>query len=160
MVAGLPGNQLAVFKAQPVTLMPTVRLAREPGQRAAMLRNVPAAFKLRLAGARRAGAGGSITNSHRVPSLALRRRLLDVPPPEAPAEQIQETIPPCRSERCPCCGGAMVLRRIRVPSHPDRRATPWSDSASCHLRHRFARRSGATPRDAPASRCFCVSAQA
>jgi hypothetical protein len=71
---------------------------------------------------------GFLANSHRVPSLALCRRLLDVPSPEAPAEQIQDTIPPRRPERCPCCGGAMVRLGVLPPPAP-LRPSFWDDTS-------------------------------
>jgi Putative transposase/Transposase zinc-binding domain len=71
---------------------------------------------------------GLLANSHRSAKLALCRRLLDVPSPEAPAEQIQDAVPPRRPERCPCCGGVMVRLGVLPPPAPFRPSF-WDDTS-------------------------------
>ncbi|MGC1955245.1 MAG: transposase, partial [Gammaproteobacteria bacterium] len=55
---------------------------------------------------------GFLANGHRAAKLALCRRLLDVPVAKRPADQVQDTRPPRGPERCPCCGGAMVVLSV------------------------------------------------
>ena len=78
---------------------------------------------------------GFLANGHRAAKLALCRRLRDTPLQEPAADQAQDALLPLtKPERRLCCGGAMVIL------------------APCHARRRIARRSGLTPRDAPAIR--------
>jgi hypothetical protein len=71
---------------------------------------------------------GFLANGHRAAKLALSRRLLDVPSPEAPAEQVQDTVPPRQPERCPCCGGVMVMLGILSRPAPSRPSF-WDDTS-------------------------------
>jgi Putative transposase/Transposase zinc-binding domain len=71
---------------------------------------------------------GFLANSHREARLALCRRLLDAPFPEAPVEQVQDTVPPRRSERCPCCGGVMIRLGVLSPPAPSRPSF-WNDTS-------------------------------
>jgi hypothetical protein len=52
---------------------------------------------------------GFLANGHRAAKLALCRRLLDMPHPEPATDPVDDTLPPHRPERCPCCGGAMMV---------------------------------------------------
>ena len=72
---------------------------------------------------------GFLANGHRAAKLALCRRLLDAPPPGT----ARRTGPGCRPashrpDRCPCCGGAMVVLGI-LPRPPPRRPSFWDDSS-------------------------------
>jgi hypothetical protein len=69
---------------------------------------------------------GFLANGHRADKLALCRRLLDLP--EAPAEQVQHTVPLHRPERCPCCGGVMVMIGILTRPAPPRPSF-WDDTS-------------------------------
>jgi hypothetical protein len=71
---------------------------------------------------------GFLANGHRAAKLALCRRLLDAPSPEPPVEQLQDTLPPRRPERCPCCGGVMVILGI-LPRATSCRSSFWDDSS-------------------------------
>jgi hypothetical protein len=71
---------------------------------------------------------GFLANGHRAAKLALCRRLLDAPSPEPPVEPLQDTLPPRRPERCPCCGGAMVILGI-LPRATSCRSSFWDDSS-------------------------------
>jgi len=71
---------------------------------------------------------GFLANRQRAAKLALCRRLLDAPSQEPPAEPVQDAVPSHRPERCPCCGGAMVMLGVLVrpaPSHP----SFWDDTS-------------------------------
>jgi hypothetical protein len=67
---------------------------------------------------------GFLANGHRASKLALSRKLLDVPSAELSAEQAGNTFTPHRPERCPCCGGAMVILRVLSRPKPF-----WSDTS-------------------------------
>jgi hypothetical protein len=71
---------------------------------------------------------GFLANGHRAARLALCRRRLDVPLPKPVTEQIQDTEPPPRPERCPCCGGAMVMLGI-LPRPAPSRPSFWDDTS-------------------------------
>ena len=71
---------------------------------------------------------GFLANRHRAAKLALCRRLLDLPLTDAPAEQVRDTLPPHRPERCPCCGGAMVTLSILLRPAPSRPSF-WDDTS-------------------------------
>jgi hypothetical protein len=53
---------------------------------------------------------GFLANGHRTAKLAFCRRLLDMPSPSA--EQVEDVGPPRAPERCPCCGGVMIVLGI------------------------------------------------
>ena len=67
---------------------------------------------------------GFLANGHRAAKLALCRRLLDMPHPEPAAD----LLPPHRSERCPCCGGTMVVIGFLPPPVPARQSF-WHDTS-------------------------------
>jgi len=71
---------------------------------------------------------GFLANGHRAAKLALCRRLLDGPHPEPPARPAQDTVQQRAPERCPCCGGAMVILAT-LPSPALRRPSFWDDSS-------------------------------
>jgi hypothetical protein len=71
---------------------------------------------------------GFLANSHRASKLALCRRLLDAPPEEPPVEQGETLLPPHRPERCPCCGGLMVILAI-LPRPKPTRPSFWADTS-------------------------------
>jgi len=71
---------------------------------------------------------GFLANRQRAAKLALCRRLLDAPSPEPPAEQVQDAVPPRRTKRCPCCGGAMVILGI-LPRATSCRSSFWDDTS-------------------------------
>ena len=71
---------------------------------------------------------GFLANGHRASKLALCRRLLDAPHAVPSAEQVGNTRMPHRPERCPCCGGAMVI--LGILSRPTPSRPPfWSDTS-------------------------------
>src|SRR5882762_3578003 len=61
---------------------------------------------------------GFLANRQRAAKLALCRRLLDLP--QAPAEQVQDAVPSHPPDRCPTCGGAMVMLGVLARSAPCR----------------------------------------
>ena len=71
---------------------------------------------------------GFLANGHRAAKLALCRRLLDAPHPEPPARPDQDTVQQPAPERCPCCGGAMVILAI-LPRPAPRRPSFRDDSS-------------------------------
>lgn len=71
---------------------------------------------------------GFLANGHRAAKLALCRRLLDAPLTNPPANQADDTLPTHRPERCPCCGGAMVVLGI-LPRPMPARPSFWNDTS-------------------------------
>ena len=71
---------------------------------------------------------GFLANGHRDEKLALCRRLLDGRLPGPPAEQNQDSLQPRAPERCPSCGGAMVVLGILPRPTPTR--LPFLDDSS------------------------------
>ncbi len=71
---------------------------------------------------------GFLANGHRTEKLALCRKLLDVPAPNPAAEQIDDADHPHATDRCPCCGGAMMTIAI-LPRPEARRSAFWDDSS-------------------------------
>jgi hypothetical protein len=69
---------------------------------------------------------GFLANGQRAAKLAICRQLLDLP--EAPAEELLNTLSPRRSERCPCCGGLMVRLAI-LPRPAPPRPSFWDDTS-------------------------------
>jgi hypothetical protein len=63
---------------------------------------------------------GFLANRHRAVKLALCRKLLEVPCPLPTAEPTDDTVPPRQTERCPCCGGPMVVLAILPRPAPHR----------------------------------------
>jgi hypothetical protein len=70
---------------------------------------------------------GFLANGHRAEKLALCRRLLAVPVPEPEAEPNQDAVTSHCHDRCPCCGGTMVIRTI-LPRPQPWRSSPWRSS--------------------------------
>jgi putative transposase/transposase-like zinc-binding protein len=52
---------------------------------------------------------GFLANGHRAEKLALCRKLLDVSRPEPGVRQPDHATPSYAPDRCPCCGGAMIV---------------------------------------------------
>ena len=52
---------------------------------------------------------GFLANGHRAAKLELCRKLLKTPPPEPPVDPAEDAPPVHRHDRCPCCGGAMII---------------------------------------------------
>jgi hypothetical protein len=71
---------------------------------------------------------GFLANRQRAAKLALCRRLLDAPSQEPPAEQVQDTVPSRRPDRCPICGGAMVMLGVLARPAPYRTSF-WDDTS-------------------------------
>ncbi len=71
---------------------------------------------------------GFLANRQRAAKLALCRRLLDAPSQEPPAEQIQDAVPSHRPDRCPTCGGAMVMLGVLARPAPCRTSF-WDDTS-------------------------------
>jgi hypothetical protein len=76
---------------------------------------------------------GFLANGHRAGKLALCRRLLAVPASEPDAEPSQDAATTHRNDRCPCCGGTMVVRTV-LPRPQHWRPTPswssfWNDTS-------------------------------
>jgi hypothetical protein len=69
---------------------------------------------------------GFLANRHRAAKLALCRRLLDMPPPEPAADPVDDALPP--PERCPCCGGAMIVIGF-LPRPMPARPSFWHDTS-------------------------------
>jgi hypothetical protein len=71
---------------------------------------------------------GFLANRQRAAKLALCRRLLDAPTQEPPAEQVQDAVPSHRPDRCPTCGGAMVMLGVLARPAPFRPSF-WDDTS-------------------------------
>ena len=72
---------------------------------------------------------GFLANRQRAAKLALcRRRLLDAPSQEPPAEQVQDAVPSHPPDRCPTCDGAMVMLGVLARSAPCRTSF-WDDTS-------------------------------
>ncbi len=71
---------------------------------------------------------GFLANRQRAAKLALCRRLLDAPSQEPPAEQVQDAVPSHRPDRCPTCGGAMVMLGVLARPAPCRTSF-WDDTS-------------------------------
>lgn len=70
---------------------------------------------------------GLLANGHRQQKLDLCRRLLNVRPPEPPAEE-PDAKPPPFVHRCPCCGGTMSIIGAWNAAKPTCRPA-WNDSS-------------------------------
>jgi hypothetical protein len=70
---------------------------------------------------------GFLANGHRAAKLALCRNLLAVPP-APPDERVDDTLSLPAADRCPCCGGTMVVIGILLRSTP-RRPPFWYDTS-------------------------------
>jgi hypothetical protein len=69
---------------------------------------------------------GFLANGHRAAKLAVCRNLLDMPFPSP--EQLADVGPPRAPERCPCCGGIMIVLAILPRPAPVPR--PFRDDTS------------------------------
>src|SRR5271156_1457412 len=69
---------------------------------------------------------GFLANGRRAAMLAFCRSLLDMPSPSA--EQVEDVVPPRAPERCPCCGGVMIVLAILPRPAPVPR--PFRDDTS------------------------------
>ena len=71
---------------------------------------------------------GFLANGHRAEKLALCRRLLGAQPQEPDAEQGEDVPPGHARDRCPCCGGTMIILAALPRSAPNRRSF-WHDTS-------------------------------
>ena len=71
---------------------------------------------------------GFLANRQRAAKLALCRRLLDAPSLEPPAEQVPDAVPSHWPDRCPICGGAMVMLGVLARS-ASCRTSFWDDTS-------------------------------
>jgi hypothetical protein len=71
---------------------------------------------------------GFLANRQRAAKLALCRRLLDAPSQGSSAEQVQDAVPLHRPDRCPTCGGAMVMLGVLARPAPCRTSF-WDDTS-------------------------------
>jgi hypothetical protein len=71
---------------------------------------------------------GFLANGHRTGKLALCRKLLDAQPQEPDAEQAEDAAPVHPRDRCPCCGGTMIILATLPRSEPGRRSF-WHDTS-------------------------------
>jgi Putative transposase/Transposase zinc-binding domain len=75
---------------------------------------------------------GFLANGHRAEKLALCRRLLAAPAPEPDpqpaAEPAEDATRSLRHDRCPCCGGAMIILATLPRSAPPRPPV-WHDTS-------------------------------
>jgi Putative transposase/Transposase zinc-binding domain len=69
---------------------------------------------------------GFLANGHRAAMLAFCRNLLDMPSPSG--EQVEDVVPPRAPERCPCCGGVMIVLAMLPRPAPVPR--PFRDDTS------------------------------
>jgi hypothetical protein len=67
-----------------------------------------------------------LANGYRTDRLAVCRWLLDLP--QAAAEPVEDTIPPRQPERCPGCGGVMVMLGV-LPRPAPPRPSFWNDTS-------------------------------
>jgi Putative transposase/Transposase zinc-binding domain len=71
---------------------------------------------------------GFLANGHRAAKLALCRKLLDVPLPNPADVPADATLTPLPADRCPGCGGAMII--LATLSRPEPwRPSFWHDSS-------------------------------
>jgi Putative transposase/Transposase zinc-binding domain len=71
---------------------------------------------------------GFLANRQRAAKLALCHRLLGATSPEPPAKQVEDAVPPDRPDRCPTCGGAMVMLAVLARPAPCRTSF-WDDTS-------------------------------
>jgi hypothetical protein len=71
---------------------------------------------------------GFLANRQRAANLALCRRLLDAPSPGPPAEQVHDAVPSHRPDRCPTCGGVMLMLSVLARPAPCRTSF-WDDTS-------------------------------
>jgi hypothetical protein len=70
---------------------------------------------------------GFLANGHRAEKLALCRALLEAPPLEPAARQADDAAASRPLDRCPCCGGIMIILGTR-PLEPCRPSFWWDSS--------------------------------
>jgi Putative transposase len=68
---------------------------------------------------------GFLANGHRAAKLAFCRSLLDMP---SPSGEVEDIVPPRAPERCPCCGGVMIVLAI-LPRLTPHRPSFWDDTS-------------------------------
>ena len=71
---------------------------------------------------------GFLANGHRAEKLALCRTLLETRCPEPAVRTAPEAASSCKLDRCPCCGGPMIIFAILSragPTHP----SFWHDTS-------------------------------
>jgi len=71
---------------------------------------------------------GFLANGHRAAKLALCRKLIETPAPSSTAEPDASTIVSTPRDRCPCCGGGMILLDT-LPRPAPGRPSFWHDSS-------------------------------
>ena len=71
---------------------------------------------------------GFLANGHRAEKLALCRRLLHAPPPEPTAEPAEDVPTAQRHDRCPFCGGTMIILTT-LPRPRLCRPSFWEDTS-------------------------------
>lgn len=71
---------------------------------------------------------GFLANGHRAEKLTLCRKLLGARPPNPTSTPTEETVATFRRDRCPCCGGAMIILMTLPRPQPCRPAF-WNDSS-------------------------------
>jgi len=71
---------------------------------------------------------GFLANRQRAAKLALCRRLLHAPSQRPPTEQLQDAALSRHPDRCPTCGGAMIVLAVLARSAPCRTSF-WDDSS-------------------------------
>jgi len=71
---------------------------------------------------------GFLANGHRAEKLALCRGLLDAPAPEPTAEPAEDVPTAQRHDRCPCCGGTMIILTT-LPRPRPCRPSFWEDTS-------------------------------
>jgi hypothetical protein len=71
---------------------------------------------------------GFLANRQRAAKLALCRGLLDAPSQEPPAEPVPDAVPSHWPDRCPTCGGAMVMLVVLARPAPCRTSF-WDDTS-------------------------------
>ena len=71
---------------------------------------------------------GFLANGHRAEKLALCRKLLGTRPPNPTSTATEDTVATFPRDRCPCCGGAMIIL-VTLPRPPPCRPAFWNDSS-------------------------------
>jgi hypothetical protein len=71
---------------------------------------------------------GFLANGHRAEKLALCRALLEAPPLEPAVRQADDAAVSRPLDRCPCCGGIMIILGTRPPPEPCGPSFWWDSS--------------------------------
>jgi hypothetical protein len=71
---------------------------------------------------------GFLANGHRAEKLALCRALLEAPPLEPAARRADDAASSRPPDRCPCCGGIMIILGTQPPPQPCRPSFWWDSS--------------------------------